>query len=77
MIGGLEASISLDNLSEIIAQKLDLPEHTVLYAVDPTGDLVLHSDTEEMNEATPELADSIAQKSSAPTGWRFVVGSED
>jgi hypothetical protein len=77
VIGGLGASIFLDNLSNTIGEKLALPDDMVFYATTEAGEVVLHSDTQVIFETSPNLAKNVVYETSPLTGWRFALGYKD
>jgi hypothetical protein len=77
VIGGLGASIFLDNLSGAIGEDLALPDDMVFYATTADGEVVLHSDTQLIFEASPDLAKNVVYETSPLTGWRFALGYKD
>jgi C4-dicarboxylate-specific signal transduction histidine kinase len=77
VIGGLGASIFLDNLSNTIGEELALPDDMVFYATTAAGDVVLHSDTQLIFETSPHLAKNVVYETSPLTGWRFALGYKD
>ena len=77
VIGGLGASIFLDNLSNTISEELALPDDMVFYATTEAGEVVLHSDTPLIFETSPNLAKNVVYETSSLTGWRFALGYKD
>jgi hypothetical protein len=77
VIGGLGASIFLDNLSNTIGEELALPDDMVFYATTEAGEVVLHSDTQVIFETSPNLAKNVVYETSPLTGWRFALGYKD
>jgi hypothetical protein len=77
VIGGLGASIFLDDLSNTIGEELALPDDMVFYATTEAGEVVLHSDTQLIFETSPNLAKNVVFGTSTLTGWRFALGFKD
>jgi len=77
VIGGLGASIFLDDLSNTISEELALPDDMVFYATTEAGEVVLHSETQLIFEASPNLAKNVVYETSSLTGWRFALGYKD
>jgi presenilin-like A22 family membrane protease len=77
VIGGLGASLFLDDLSNTISEELALPDDMVFYATTPAGEVVLHSDTQLIFETSPNLAKNVVFETSPLTGWRFALGYKD
>jgi hypothetical protein len=77
VIGGLGASIFLDDLSNTLAKELALPDDMVFYATTEAGEVVLHSDTQLIFETSPNLAKNVVFGTSPLTGWRFALGFKD
>jgi hypothetical protein len=77
VIGGLGASIFLDDLSKTMAKELDLPDNMVFYATTVTGEVVLHSDSALIILANPVLPKNVVFATSPLTGWRFALGFKD
>jgi len=77
VIGGLGASIFLDDLSNTIGEELALPDDMVFYATTEAGEVVLHSDTQLIFETSPNLAKNVVFETSPVTGWRFALGFKD
>lgn len=76
-IGGLGASIFLDDLSDTIVEELALPGDMVFYATTEDGEVVLHSDTQVIFETNPVLSTNVVYGTSPLTGWRFALGFKD
>jgi hypothetical protein len=77
VIGGLGASIFLDDLSNTLGEELALPDDMVFYATTEAGEVVLHSDTQLIFETSPNLAKNVVYETSPLTGWRFALGYKD
>jgi C4-dicarboxylate-specific signal transduction histidine kinase len=77
VIGGLGASIFLENLSNTIGEELALPDDMVFYATTADGEVVLHSETQLIFETSPKLAKNVVYETSPLTGWRFALGYID
>jgi hypothetical protein len=77
VIGGLGASIFLDDLSDTLGEELALPDDMVFYATTEAGEVVLHSDTQLIFETSPNLAKNVVFKTSSLTGWLFALGFKD
>jgi hypothetical protein len=77
VIGGLGASIFLDDLSNTLAEELALPDDMVFYATTQAGEVALHSDTQLIFETSPVLAKNVVYETSPLTGWRFALGYKD
>lgn len=77
VIGGLGASIFLDDLSEILAEELKLPDGMVFYAVTEKDEVALHSDTALILEENPELSKNVVFAISQLTQWRFALGFKE
>jgi hypothetical protein len=77
VIGGLGASIFLDDLSKTLARELALPDDMVFYATTEAGDVVLHSDTQLILETGLNLEKDVEFETSLLTGWRFALGFKD
>ena len=77
VIGGLGASIFLDDLSNTISEELALPDDMVFYATTADGEVALHSDTQLIFETNPSLAKNVVYETSPLTGWRFALGYKD
>jgi len=77
IIGGVGASIFLDDLSKTLAEELQLPDNMVFYATTDRGEIVLHSDTVLIVLENPELPKNVVFETSPLTGWRFALGFKD
>ncbi len=77
VIGGLGASIFLDDLSEILAEELQLSDDMVFYAVTEKDEVALHSDTALILEENPDLPKNIVFTTSPLTQWRFALGFKE
>lgn len=77
VIGGIGASIFLDDLSNTIGEELALPDNMVFYATTGAGEVVLHSDTPLIFQTSPDLAQNVVFGTSPLTGWRFALGYKD
>jgi len=77
VIGGLGASIFLDDLSGVIGMELALPADMVFYATAEDGEVALHSDARVIFETDPVLAENVVYETSTLTGWRFALGYKD
>jgi hypothetical protein len=77
VIGGLGASLFLDDLSNTIGEELALPDDMVFYATTEAGEVVLHSDTQLIFQTSPNLAKNVVFETSPLTGWRFALGYKD
>ena len=77
VIGGLGASIFLDDLSKTLAKELALPDDMVFYATTEADDVVLHSDIPLILETSLGLAKDVEFEASPLTGWRFALGFKD
>ena len=77
VIGGVGASIFLDDLSTTLAEELELPDDMVFYATTAEGKVALHSDTELILAENPDLPKHVVSETSPLTGWRFALGSKD
>jgi hypothetical protein len=85
VIGGLGASIFLEDLSNTLSEELALSDDMVFYAineevkyaVNETGEVVLHSNTELIFTENPALPKDAVTKTSPLTGWHFVLGFKD
>jgi hypothetical protein len=77
VIGGLGASIFLDDLSTTLAEELQLPDDMVFYATNEEGEVALHSDTELILAENPDLPKHVVSETSPLTGWRFALGFQD
>ena len=77
VIGGLGASIFMDDLSNTLGEELALPDDMVFYATTEAGEVVLHSDTQLIFETSPNLAKNVVYETSPLTGWRFALGYKD
>lgn len=77
VIGGLGASIFLDDLSKTLVKELELPDNMVFYATTDTGEVVLNSDTALIILENPDLPENVVFATSPLTGWRFALGFKD
>lgn len=77
VIGGIGASIFLDDVSKTLVKELDLPDNMVFYATTATGEVVLHSDSALIILANPDLPENVVFATSPLTGWRFALGFKD
>ena len=77
VIGGLGASIFLDDLSKTMVKELELPDNMVFYATTVTGEVVLHSDAALIILNNPNLPENVVYATSPLTGWRFALGFKD
>ena len=77
VIGGLGASIFLDDLSKTLTQEMGLPDNMIFYATTGTGEVVLHSDIPSIVLETPVLSQKVVFETSPLTGWRFALGFKD
>jgi len=77
VIGGLGASIFLDDLSIMLTTALGLPDDAVFCATDDEGTVALHSDTELIFSQNPDLPQDVVSKTSPLIGWQFSLGFED
>lgn len=76
VVGVLGVSVYLDDLSDLIAADLDLPDGMVLYAVNGEDVIALHTDTSLIMEDAAEAGD-LSQSFSATSsllGWTFTLG---
>lgn len=72
--GFVGVSVFLEDLSEIIAEDLDLPDDMVFYAVGPGDRVALHSNTDLIFEVNPEPPGEYVSGTAPFTGWRIVLG---
>jgi len=77
VIGGLGASIFLDDLSTMLKTALDLPDDMVFYATDDEDMVAIHSDMELIFSQNPDIPQDAVSKTSLLTGWQFFLGFED
>jgi len=77
VIGGLGASIFLDDLSEILVEELEMPDDMLFCATTEKGEVALHSNPELILEENPDLPKNAVFKTSSLTGWRFALGFKD
>jgi len=77
VIGGLGASIFLDDLSTMLKTTLDLPDDMVFCATDAEDTVALHSDIELIFSQNPDLPEDAVSKTSPLTGWKFSLGFKD
>jgi hypothetical protein len=77
VVGGLGASIFLDDLSNTLTKELSLPEDMVFYATTAAGNVTLASDTQLTFETSANLAKNVVFQTSQLTGWRFALGYKD
>jgi hypothetical protein len=77
VIGGLGASIFLDDLSKTLTQEMGLPDNMVFYATTETGEVVLASDIPSIALENPVLSQKVVFETSPLTGWRFALGFKD
>ena len=77
VVGGLGASIFLTNLSEILAEEVDLSPDMTFYAVTTEGKVALHLETELILVENPPLPTNVVLKTSVLTGWRVALGFKD
>jgi hypothetical protein len=77
VIGGLGTSIFLNDLSNIIAEELNLSDEMVFYAVTPGNEVALHTNTELILQKDPEPPSDAVYKTSSLTGWSFTLGYKD
>jgi hypothetical protein len=77
VIGGIGASIFLDDLSNTLTKELSLPDDMVFYATTEAGNVTLDSDTQLIFEPSPILAKNVVYETSTLTGWRFALGYKD
>lgn len=75
VVGALGVSVYLDELSQLVAGGLDLPEDAVLYAVNGDGAIALHTDTGLIMENTSALGECAGAVSSESSllGWTFTL----
>ncbi len=77
VIGGLGASIFLDDLSRILVEELEMPDDMLFCATTEKGEVALHSNPELILEENPDLPKNALFKTSLLTGWRFALGFKD
>jgi len=77
VIGGLGASIFLDDLSEILVEELEMPDDMLFCATTEKGEVALHSNPELILDENPDLPKNAVFKTSSLTGWRFALGFKD
>ena len=77
VIGGLGASIFLDDLSKTLTQEMGLPDNMILYATTETGEVVLDSDIPSLALENTVLSQKVVFETSTLTGWRFALGFKD
>lgn len=76
VVGGLGASVFLDDLSTALRNELGLPDNMVFYAVTAANEVALHSDTAMIMSDNPELPANMNSQTSSLTGWRFALGTK-
>jgi hypothetical protein len=77
VIGGLGTSIFLNDLSNIIAEEMNLSDEMVFCAVTPGNEVALHTNTDLILQENVELPSKAVYKTSPLTGWRFALGYKD
>jgi len=77
VIGGLGASIFLDDLSRILVEELEMPDDMLFCATNEKGEVALHSNHELILVENPNLPKKAVFKTSSLTGWRFALGFKD
>jgi hypothetical protein len=77
VIGLLASGIYLEDLSNTISNELELSDDMVFYAVDESGEVALHSETELIFTENPGLLKNTVFKTSPLTGWRFALGFKE
>lgn len=77
VIGALGVSVYLDQLSQLIAGDMELPDDMVLYAVNGDGLIALHTDANLIMEDSSALGggpEQAVSKVSSLLGWTFTLG---
>jgi hypothetical protein len=77
VIGALGVSVYLDQLSQLIAGDMELPDDMVLYAVSGDGLIALHTDANLIMEDSSALGggpEQAVSKVSSLLGWTFTLG---
>lgn len=74
VIGGLGTSMFLDDLSNLLADELELPDDMVFYAVTTDNEVALCSNTAMILQSNPVLPTNAVSKTSPLTGWSFTLG---
>lgn len=77
VIGALGVSVYLDQLSQLIADDMELPDDMVLYAVNGDGLIALHTDANLIMEDSSALGggpEQAVSKVSSLLGWTFTLG---
>ena len=77
VIGGVGATIFLENLSELLAEELGLSPGMTFYAVTSEGEVALHLETGLIMGENPPLPTNVVTKTSPLTGWRVALGFKD
>jgi len=76
VIGGLGASIFLDDLSEIVADALSLPENYVFSVATDQDQVALHSNPALILGDQPQIPRDAVLATSELTGWHFALAFE-
>ena len=77
VIGALGVSVYLDELSQLIADDMELPDDMVLYAVNGDGLIALHTDANLIMEDSSALGggpEQAVSKVSSLLEWTFTLG---
>lgn len=77
VVGGVGASIFLEDLSQTLADEIDLPSDMTFHAVTADGEVVLHSDADMIMAGDPSLSTNVVTKTSTLTGWTVALGFKD
>ena len=77
VVGLLGISIFLEDLSNIIADKIGLPNDMLFYAVKGADQVALHSDTALIMGERPETPKDSASVTAPFTGWQVTIGNKD
>jgi len=77
VVGALGISVYLDELSQLIAEDLQLTDEMILYAVNDEDQIALHTNTALILEDSSVVGDMsrVVSETSALLGWTFYLGS--
>jgi hypothetical protein len=79
VVGALGVSVFLEQLSQLTAADLQLPNDMVLYAVNEDGVIALHTDTDLImgNASDLDIPEKAVSQASSLLGWTFTLGVEE
>jgi len=77
VVGGLGASVFLENFSELLAEEMSLSPDMTFYAITLEGEVVLHLETGWILGENIPILTNVLTKTSPLTGWRVALGFKD